>query len=158
MVGPMFLRVMEVKETTGYTGTPRKRTQWVTNSPMLAKTLDVRCSDELDTEPFHDQAHLINVFAKQAAKYHLTLVRAVEKALKAQMAQVGKINQIIMKFGVPDPTQELFDGNHEEGRIDEIFGGDNDDDNTNDDERYHDDTSGVERPETLNASRASKGT
>ena len=46
------------------------------------------------------------------------------KAFKAQMVEVFQINQVSMKFGGPDPTQELFDGEHEEEWIDDVFGGD----------------------------------
>ena len=52
-----------------------------------------------------------------------------------------------MKFGGPDPTQELFDTQHEEEWIDEVFGGD--DYYNDDDERYYDDISGVELPKPL---------
>ena len=108
VVGPMCHWDMQITDKTGHTGTPRKRTKWVTNSPVLAKTLDVRCSNELGTEPIHVHLHLINGLAKQAAKYPPKLVRAVLKALKAQMTQDGEINHISMKFGGPDPTQEAL--------------------------------------------------
>ena len=52
-----------------------------------------------------------------------------------------------MKFGGPDPTQELFDAEYEEEWIDEVFGGD--DYYNDDDERYYDDISGVELPKSL---------
>ena len=66
------------------------------------------------------------------------------------MIQDGAINHISMTFGGPDPTQELFDGDHEEEWIDEVFGGDDYDNNINDDdERYYDDISGVELPKPL---------
>ena len=52
-----------------------------------------------------------------------------------------------MKFGGPDPTQELFDGDYEDEWIEEVFGGD--DYYNDDDERYYDDISGVELPKSL---------
>lgn len=39
------------------------------------------------------------------------------------MIEDGEINQVGMKFGGPDPTQDLFDGDHEEEWIDGVFGG-----------------------------------
>ena len=146
---------MQVTDKTGHTGTPRKRTKWVTNSPVLAKTLDVRCSNELGTEPLHVHLHLINGLAKQAAKYPPKLVRAVLKALKTQVTQDGEINHVSMKVGGPDPTQELFDAEYEEEWIDEVFGGD--DYYNDDDERYYDDISGVELPKTISYDGTSQG-
>ena len=64
------------------------------------------------------------------------------------MTQDGGINHVSMKFGGPDPTQELFDGECEEEWIDEVLGGD-DDHYNDDDERYYDDISGVELPKPL---------
>ena len=57
VMGPMCHWDMQVTDRSGHVGTPRKRTKWVTNSPILAKTLDVRCSNELGTEPFHVHLH-----------------------------------------------------------------------------------------------------
>ena len=54
-----------------------------------------------------------------------------------------KMNEIDMKFGRRDPTQELFDDQYEDEWIDDAFGWN---DNYNDDERYYDDISGVELP------------
>ena len=140
---------MKVIDKTGHIGTPRKRTKWVTNSPCLAKALDVRCSNALGTEPLHVHLHLINGLAKQAAKYPPKLVRAVLKALKSQMLQDGEINQVSIKFGGPDPTQELFDAEYEEEWIDEVFGRDDGYEDDDDGERYYDDISGVELPKSL---------
>ena len=57
-----------------------------------------------------------------------------------------EINEIDMKFGGPDPTQELFDDQYEDEWIDDAFGWN---DKYNDDERYYDDISGVELPAEL---------
>ena len=147
VVGPMCHWDMQVIDKIGHAGTPRTRTTCVTNSRVLANTLDVRCSNDLCTEPFRFHLHLFSGLAKQAAKYPPKLVKAFLKALKTQMARDIEINHVSMKFGGPDPTQELFDGEHEEEWIDEVFGGQ--DDYYDEDGRYYDEISGVELPKQV---------
>ena len=123
IMGPMCHWNMEVVDRLGNVGTPRKRTKWVTNSIELATAPDVRCQNELGDGPHHIHLHLINGLACQAAKYPPKLVRAVLKAIKAQMKADGGSKDSKMKFGGPDPTEELFDSEYCDKWIDEAFGG-----------------------------------
>ena len=53
-----------------------------------------------------------------------------------------------MKFGGPDPNQELFDSEYQDEWVEEAFGG-HDYNDDEDDEIYYDDITGIELPRDL---------
>ena len=94
-------------------GYVRKETQWVTNSPELAKTIEGKCDGS------HRHVHLINGRARYAQVYPPKLVSAILRGIKRELRNLGELSMVAEMTGGPAPDGEsneqkgeYFDGKY----------------------------------------------
>ncbi len=85
-----------------------KRTNWVTNSPVLAPILDAWCSNDDGKQPYHHHITLVGGIAHLAAAYPPKLVMAVLERLKLQLQEDGVLSAMDLQVGGPSPTEPTF--------------------------------------------------
>ena len=107
--GPMCHWGMTSEDGIG-TGLVKKETGWLTNSQILAQTLQQECSNRTGKSPWHRHVHLINGRAKRAQVYPIALVRAVLKGLRKELRTRGEIGNL--EYG-PSPHEPLVTVNDE---------------------------------------------
>ena len=94
--GPMCRWDMWATDKRGLQGSGfvRKETGWLTNSPILARILEGRCSNVTGEREWHRHVHLIGGLAKAARIYPPKLVAAVLNGLREQMKADGDISAL----------------------------------------------------------------
>ena len=86
-----------------------KPTKWVTNSKVLAKALDHRCSNSSGA-PYQRHIVLVGRLAKLASAYGPELVNTLLQALRQQMLNDGWISELELKFAGSSPSELVFGG------------------------------------------------
>lgn len=105
--GPMCRWDMGLSTRSKGIGRVYKGTRWMTNSKILAETLDQRCSNYTGG-PLHRHVSLVGGLAHLCERYPQTLVDAVLDGLRRQMLEDGAISALELYASGPDPTEPLF--------------------------------------------------
>ena len=92
VTGPMCRWGMKAADGQGE-GSVKKETTWLTNSPILAQTLQGCCSNK-EGKVWHRHVHLVDGRARAAQKYPPKLVHAILKAIRRQLECDGELHSL----------------------------------------------------------------